>query len=404
MVFGCCWVHFCASYCTMSRKKTLVAVRPVKHPTYAFRATFRQGDEYAQRYFRTKAEARAFAAEKEVELLNVGRKHGEITEAERQAVILARDMSEAYAAKGVPDFSLETALRFYAAHLDARRVSVPTLEAYDAFHAAKKGEGASVRYLADISSRVQAFAKKHKKELVAEITREDVTAYLNGLKHSAATKINHHRMISVFLTWCKGQGWTPENAAERWAPPRVKAEEPGLLTVPQVRALLDAAAPEIVPALAISLFCGLRAAEVERLDWANVDFDHGAIMLAAKNAKTNRRRVVPMPTNLIAWLTPHRRIAGPVRPSPQIWRNRLRDARTAAKINEWPHNACRHSCASYAYDLEQDPAKVALRLGHGVDVLETHYKGLVKPRQGKAFFDILPAKEKNIIPMKRASV
>lgn len=386
----------------MTRKKSLVAVNAVKHPRYAFRVTFRQGGERLQRFFRTKAEARAFGAEKEIELLNVGRKHGEITEDERRVVILARDMAEAYAKKGVPDFTIEAALKHYAAHLDARRVSVPALQAYDAFHAAKEKEGASVRYLADISSRVQAFAKKHKKKLVAEITREDVTAYLNGLKHSAATKINHHRMISVFLTWCKGQGWTPENVAERWAPPRVKAEEPGLLTVPQVRALLDAAAPEIVPALAISLFCGLRAAEVERLDWANVDFDHGAIMLAAKNAKTNRRRVVPMPDNLIAWLTPHRQPAGPVRPSPQIWRNRLRDARTDAKIKTWPHNACRHSCASYAYDLEQDPAKVAVRLGHGVDVLETHYKGLVKPGQGQAFFAIVPAKKSNVIPMQRA--
>lgn len=404
MVLYCRWVHFSASYRTMSRKKTLVAIRPVKHPNYAFRATFRQGDEYAQRYFKTKAEARAFASEKEIELLNQGRRHGEITEAERQAVILAREMAEAYAAKGVPDFSMDAALKHYAAHLDARRVSVRSLEAYDAFYAAKEREGSSFRYLADISSRVQAFAKMHKENLVAEITREDVTGYLNRLNLAPLTMANHHRMISVFLTWCKGQGWTPENAARGWKAPRVKAEEPGLLTVPQVRALLDAAAPEIVPALAISLFCGLRAAEVERLDWADVDFDHGAIMLAAKNAKTNRRRVVPMPTNLIAWLTPHRRIAGPVRPSPQIWRNRLADARTAAGIKVWPHNACRHSCASYAYDLEQDPAKVALRLGHGVDVLETHYKGLVKPRQGKAFFDILPAKEKNIIPMKRASV
>jgi integrase len=388
----------------MNRKKSLVAVNAVKHPRYDFRASYLQGGVRQTRWFRTKAEAGAFAAEKRVELLNLGRKHGEITEAERQAVIRARGMAEAYAAKGVPDFSLEAALHHYAAHLDARRVSVPTLQAYDAFHAAKEKDSVSVRYLADISGRVQAFAKKHKK-LVAEISREDVAAYLGCLKHSAVTKINHHRLISTFLTWCKEEkGWAQINAAEGWKAPRVKAEEPGLLTVPQVRALLDAAAPEIVPALAISLFCGLRAAEVERLDWAAVDFDSACIMLAARNAKTNRRRVIPMPDNLMAWLTPHRQLAGPVRPLLHIWRNRLSDAREAAGIKTWPHNACRHSCASYAYDLEQDPAKVAARLGHGVAVLETHYKGLVKPGQGKAFFAILPAKASNIIPMRRAAV
>lgn len=388
----------------MNRKKTLVAIKPASHARYAFVVSYKQGGRRERRYFSTKAEARAFADEKQVELLNVGRKHGEITEAERQAVILARDMAEAYAAKGVPDFSLEAALKHYAAHLDACRVSVPTLEAYDAFLTAKERERLSAPYLADIASRVQAFAKKHKKKLVAEITREDVAAYLNRLGLAPLTLSNHHRMISVFLTWCQKQGWTPGNVAEGWKAPRVKTEEPGLLTLPQVRALLDAAAPEIVPALAVSLFAGLRAAEVERLDWANVDFEHGAIMLAARNAKTNRRRVVPMPENLVAWLTPHRQPAGPVRPSPQIWRNRLRDARAAAGIKAWPHNACRHSCASYAYGLEEDPAKVAARLGHGVDVLEKHYKGLVKPGEGKAFFAILPTEASNIIPMRRAAV
>ena len=162
------------------------------------------------------------------------------------------------------------------------------------------------------------------------------------------------------------------------------------MSVKQAAALLNAAAPEIVPALAVSLFAGLRAAEVERLDWSNVDFDHGCIIVSARSAKTRRRRVVAMPSNLAQWLAPYRRESGPVRPSPQIWRDRLEAARSAAGIAEWPHNAARHSCASYAYDLHQNAAFVAAQLGHDAAVLETHYKGLVKPGEGAAYFAITP--------------
>ena len=179
-----------------------VTIKPVKHPRYTHRASYTQGGQYLQRYFPSKKAALEFAKDKRIELLNEGRRHGEVTEAERRAVILSRELAEQYAGQGVKDFTIEAALRHYAAHLDARRVSVPVLAAYDQFHAAKVAEKASHRYLQDITGRVQQFAKAHKSMLATEITKDDVRRYLNRLKVAPVTMTNHHRLISVFLSWC----------------------------------------------------------------------------------------------------------------------------------------------------------------------------------------------------------
>ena len=386
----------------MSRKKSLVAVKAVKHPRYDFRATFRQGGERLQRFFRTKAEARAFAAEKEVELLNLGRKHGEITEDERRVVILAREKAEEYHGKGIADFSLETALRFYCEHLDNTRASIPTLEAFKRFSDAKERQRMSDRYLSDIKHRVERFAKHFKGKLVSQITLADVTAYLNGLKLAPLTLANHHRLIGVFLSWCRKQGLATHNAAEGWEVPRIKIKRPGILSVAEVRALLAAAPAEIVPAVAVGFFAGLRTSEIARLDWADFDFERLSIRVSS-DGKTGVRNV-PMPKNLAAWLEPHRKLAGPVGMSNETFYPRLRAACTDAGIKSWPSNAARHSCASYSMELHADHARVAASLGHSVAVLKKHYENLVRRGEGKAFFAILPAKASNIIPMRRAAV
>jgi integrase len=391
-------------------KNPTVSVKQVTHREYNYLVEWSRGGKRHRRYFTAKnkaqvREVRDFAQDKELELSNEGRRHGEWTDGEKAAVILARDMAEKYAALGVPDFSIEAALNHYAAHLDALRVSVPLLTAYDEFQAAKAREKKSARYLQDIETTLKRFAMAHKKKLVADLSEREIEKYLHGLKVGPVTVANHHRLISVFLSWCMTRGYTERNTAANYQAPTATAEEPGILPASQVAALLNAAAPEIVPALAIAFFAGLRASEVARLSWRDVDVQHGAITITARNAKTRRRRVVTMTDNLKAWLAPHARLEGRIAPTAQVWRNRLLSARAAAGIEQWPHNAARHSCASYAYDFHQNAALVAAQLGHDVAVLETNYKGLVKPGEGKKYFSITPATAtpSNIIQMKEAA-
>src|SRR5207247_8917455 len=94
------------------------------------------------------------------------------------------------------------------------------------------------------------------------------------------------------------------------AKPKLLDNPPEIFTVDELRSLLESAqsiAPDVVPMLAIRTFAGLREAEIERLDWNEVDLARGHIEVTAAKAKSARRRTVPILPNLAAWL---RRYAG----------------------------------------------------------------------------------------------
>lgn len=388
--------------------RQLVTLKKVKHPRYKFRVTFRQGDEYAQKYFTARTGpngADAFMAEKQVELLNEGRKHGDFTDAERKAVIRSRELAESFTAAGVKGFTLDAALTFYAEHLHLRRRSVKVLAAYDEFVETREKEGASASHLRDFTYRLQRFAKKHAKRLVAEITTKDVDAWIFGLKNAPQSKDKHRRLLHNFLAYCSGRGYTDENPVARAAKVKVIRKAPGILTPADTAALLAAAPAEIVPALAIGFFAGLRTAEIERLDWREIDLRRGFIEITADKAKSSQRRLVEITPNLGAWLEPHARLSGPVRLTEMRHKDRFDIARKAAGV-AWPANACRHSYASYHLALHEDAAKTALQLGHtNTAVLFQHYRELALPEDAEAYFAITPQTvvPVNVIPMSKTA-
>ncbi|WP_395719405.1 tyrosine recombinase XerC [Prosthecobacter sp.] len=385
-----------------------ITLKKVKHPRYKFRVTFKQGDEYKQRYFTARTGpdgADAFMNEKKVELLNEGRKHGEFTTEERKAVIRSRELAEGFAAAGVKGFSLDAALAFYAEHLHLRRRSVSVLTAYDEFFETRRNEGVSAVHLRDFTYRLERFAKKHAKRLVAEITTKDVDAWIFGLKNAPQSKDKHRRLLHNFFGYCAGRGYTDENPVARAAKVKVIRRPPGILTPADTAALLAVSPAEIVPALAIGFFAGLRTAEIERLDWSEINLKRGFIEVTAEDAKSSQRRLVEITPNLRAWLEPHARLSGPVRLTEMRHRDRFNLARKVADV-AWPANACRHSFASYHLALHQDAAKTALQLGHtNTAVLFQHYRELTTPEDAKTFFAITPesARPVNVICMSSAA-
>lgn len=388
--------------------RALITLKKVKHPRYKFRVTFRQGDEYAQKYFTARTGpdgADAFVNEKKVELLNEGRKHGDFTDAERKAVIRSRELAESFATAGVKGFTLDAALTFYSEHLHLRRRSVNTLKAYDEFVETREKEGASASHLRDFTYRLQRFAKKHAKRLVAEITTKEIDAWLFGLKHSAQSRDKHRRLLHNFFGYCTGRGYAEENPVTRAAKVKVIRKAPGILSPADVAAVLAAAPAEIVPALAIGFFAGLRTAEIARLGWSEINLKRGFIEVTAENAKSSQRRLVEITPNLKAWLEPHAQRSGPVRLSEMRHKDRFDLARKEAGI-EWPSNAARHSFASYHLALHQDAAKTALQLGHtNTAVLFQHYRELARPEDAEAYFAITPEKVQptNIISISKAA-
>ncbi|MBL9145337.1 MAG: tyrosine-type recombinase/integrase, partial [Verrucomicrobiaceae bacterium] len=254
--------------------------------------------------------------------------------------------------------------------------------------------------------RLEPFAKKFAKRLVVEVSTKDVDAWLFSLKCAPQTRANHRRLLHNFFSYAKGRGYCDENPVSRAARVKVIRKAPGILAPADAAALLAACSTEIVPAVAIGLFAGLRTAEIARLDWQEINLKTGFIEITAENAKSSQRRLVAITPNLRTWLQPYAERSGPVRLSEERHKIRFEAARTAAGIESWPSNAARHSFASYHLALHQDAAKTALQLGHtNTAVLFQHYRELAQPEEAEAYFKIAPntVTPTNIIPMEGAA-
>ena len=151
----------------------------------------------------------------------------------------------------------------------------------------------------------------------------------------------------------------------------------------QTKALLrvgQASDPEMVPALAIALFAGLRRSEFFALDWSEIDLGNRTIEVKGIKAKTRQRRLVHIVDNLLGWLTPRRQEHGRIAPERNIdvFSERLRALAHAAKINPWPHNAMRHSFGSYFLGKTKDENLTASEMGNSPGVVVRHYRAVVK--------------------------
>jgi integrase len=151
--------------------------------------------------------------------------------------------------------------------------------------------------------------------------------------------------------------------------------------------------------IAIGLFAGLRRAELERLDWSEVDFESNLIQVTAEKSKTAARRFVTMQPNLREWLLPHRQLKGGI-VEHETFRQSFNHARSRAGITEWPENALRHSFASCRLAHFKNAASTALELGHHDSrVTFAHYRELVRPKDAKRYWQIKPVKTAKVVPM-----
>lgn len=150
---------------------------------------------------------------------------------------------------------------------------------------------------------------------------------------------------------------------------------------------LSEMAPTCLHGWAISLFAGLRRAEVERLDWSEVKLGRGFIEVTAGKSKTKTRRLVEILPNLAAILKGGESLSGKVFPhSPKRAENAARK-RLGFKL---PRNGARHSFVSYHLAFFGDVAKTELQAGHDRAVIFEHYRELVTKADAERYFALTP--------------
>lgn len=290
--------------------------------------------------------------------------------------------------------SLLDAARFYSREWKKRHVheiTVPYLVAE--FLDAKEQDNCSKRYLDDSRLRLKKFVKKFKGQ-VQEISSRDVDDYLRGLKVASRSRDNVHTILKSLFSYARTRRYLPQSertAAEIIRRTKNKPSVIGILTPPEFAAALKFATRKTLPAFVLGGFCGMRQAEICRLDWSAIDFNRKLITVNASIAKTSRRRLVPLHDAAAAWLAPIAKASGRVieYSSPINLSIMMRPVWKAAKAKN-TQNCLRHSGASYRLAATGNAPQTALELGTSVQMLMQHYRELVTKEDAQTWFAIFP--------------
>ena len=346
------------------------------------------------RRFEKKKDADAFLLEKEIEILNQGRKAAATSDKTLADATWAARELEPY---GV---SIREVVADYLSQRHLNDQSVKLCDAIPDFLEAKEKAGRSQRYIGDLRAKLNRLGNDHGDQLLSEFTTANLDAWLEGLKVGPVTRNGFRRVLAVFFEWGCRKGYCKGNAARLTEAATEKGKRVEIFTPAEIRVILNAAPPELLPVIALGAFAGLRPEEIRRLDWKQVNLLRGRIEIDAETSKTASHRYVPIPPALQEWIKDSAKNTGPVAP-PNLYRRLWEFHKRLAKADkrkgkerpavEWKHNGLRHSFASYSLAVEQDASRVALWMGHTSPTMTfEHYRERVEGEAGEEWFAVLP--------------
>ena len=294
--------------------------------------------------------------------------------------------------------TLSNAVDFYLEHLEITQKSCTVQELLEKFIEVKRSDGASKRYLLDLSSRIGRFTEDFGEKIISEITALQVGEWLRSLSVAPVTRNNYRRILGVFFEYAIKGGYASSNPIRQIDQAKEIAGATEIFSPKEIQSLLIHCDTKVLPYLAIGAFAGLRSAEINRLTWENVRLDRSFIEIPAKKAKTAQRRLVEIQPNLHAWLTPFASQKGKI--CPPNFRKWLTEEIARSGV-EWKKNGLRHSFASYFLAKFPDAPRLALELGHAnTHLIFKNYRELVTPDEAEDYWNIFPETGEKVVEMK----
>lgn len=385
-----------------------------KHPRYPYRVHYTEGGQRKSKFVKSQAAGRRFIKELGKDAAEGGTANP-ISLSERAAVIDYREhleragisMADAlqFAVDAFTDppadprEALAQGFKFYRRAEKSATVTEASREVQEAKERARKSD----RYLADLKATLTKFSGSFGDRKLATIEAKEVEEWLHGNWTNATTINSQRARLSVLFSHGQKHGYNRDNPAQKVERVKAVSEEVGTITADQLKALLDAADPEILPAIAIGAFCGLRDAEIKRLTWEDVMAEN--VRVTAGSAKTAARRIVPIPKCAQAWIGKRdgegkvwprngrklheaaRRAAGFGEPGTET----DKEKEDGVKLTPWPSNALRHSYGSNHLAAFGDAAQTALNMGH-VDsaMVFAHYRAVIDQEAALDWWEVTP--------------
>jgi len=351
-----------------------------------------------QRLFFTSKEKAEFEANaKRTEFERIGLRAMSLSDKTRLQAVEAEELLKPY------EVTISDAVQFFIKHKQVTRTPVKAIA--DAFLQSRISRGRSERHLATLKKFLSRFCTSFGEAAASDLSATMIEQWLLSLKLSAVT-VNHYRtLLHAVFAFGKGRKLCPENPIEQIERMTVKLGKVGILTIEQLQLLLLVAEDDVRASIAIGAFAGLRPEEISRITWENIDLEERLIDVGAEKSKTAQQRYVKILPNLGEWLQP---LIGKGAIQKENFRRRFDDTRYQAgfavrgnkneltadekkMLEEWPHDALRHSFASYHLAKFENAHELALQLGHeSTSLIFSNYRHRVKQKEAARYFDILP--------------
>lgn len=251
---------------------------------------------------------------------------------------------------------------------------------------AKKVSGLRPKYINSLRQYLTQFGKGREQTPIHEIGAVEIERWFSERSEALSTRASNIGRLSALFSYHVRKGVLKENPVKRLERIRVDRRAPFVLTPHQAKQLLATCPETCKPYLILGLFAGVRPDEILKLKWDDICFDTQTV--AINDAKTRRRRIVPLEPKAATLLSQCRLKRGPVAPSNSTVRRWKRRARIALGLRSWPQDLLRHSFGSYALALHQDAGKVSTAMGNSSAILLTHYHEPIKQADCKEFWNI----------------
>jgi integrase len=386
-------VQLRATKCSTMRKE--VKLKPLtNHPRgYVVMAIYTVRDDNGRakpktKWYRTMTEAEDFKRKQDREL----RQHGTTAAGVSTADRLAAAQWQAFRRNhpGAPELA-DIVKAAMAAHV-ATNSQQSVKEAAMAMLEGLRRRGTSANHYYNQSSRLRRFCTAFGARAVGTVTTAEIEAYLHEQDFEPINFKAHHQAINQLFAGLVKRRQLGANPAAGIDLMRIPASEPGILSPADLRRVLAAIPAECVPLVVLQAFCGLRRAEGWRLRWRHIHLDAAEpyIEVPSDVTKTDRRRVIPLQPNAVAWLRRYRGL-----PEALMAPQGEETARLMGRVIRRAglprvRNGLRHSFCTYRLMICRNAALVAEEAGNSVAIVRRHYTGLANPADARAWFAIVP--------------
>ena len=300
-------------------------------------------------------------------------------------------------------YSLWEAIRSHEKFLESNQL--PDMQLDDAVQIClkeKESQGDSPRTLQSLGSVLIRFAAANQGRLLTEMDTDDVTAFVDDLDIGLRTRLGYLSDLRTLFSWALQKGLTELNPVVAAMPGRAARKrimltkrsrrKEQVLSVEECESLLrwvETNDRQLLVYPVLCLFVGLRPElEATGIDWLDVTPEH--ITVDASIAKDGETRIIePLTPNLAAWINVIRQSSQSPLPLTNL-RRRWERAREVLG-RRWPHDAMRHSYASYHFAMFRDAGLTAKNLGHpSPTLLRKDYNNAVTRAEAARFWELSP--------------